>query len=117
MGAKFVDLTPNATTGKYRFGISGTIIRPTSGPVKFVKPATQEELFNRRTNALRYKSILVNPPTTVNEIIMAYRSHPSNDFPMFASWNERSQHFRVMNVDMTKPTKFIITNQGQYIFG
>jgi hypothetical protein len=119
MGATYSDVGPGETRGHFRYGLNGTIV-PESQRGKLVKTAraaTEEELFNRKTNALHYKSILNNPVVTVNEIVMAYRSHASPLFPMFALWNKDARHFRVINtVDMT-PTTNIITNQGNYGHG
>jgi hypothetical protein len=116
MGTKYVDTSnPTDARAKIRYGVTGTIIRE-KGSIG--KPATETELFDRKTNALRYKSILDNMKTTVNEVVIAYRVHAKKDFPMFSLWNKAAQHYRVILVgDKVLPTEWIITNTGEQIHG
>src|SRR5207237_1996466 len=81
MGTVYVDTsTRESSPGKFRYGITGTIIRKKGGTGS---SATKKELDARRTNALRYKSILEDDVASVNEVVMAYRQHESALFPMY----------------------------------
>ena len=116
MGSTFQNAPLPGQPERFRYGLDGTIIgeNQRGRAVKIGAPATAEELFNRKTNALRYKSILVNPVTTVNEIALAYRQHASPLFPMFTQWNQAAQHFRVYDTNTMTPIAVAITNQGVY---
>jgi hypothetical protein len=117
MGATWADFSaPDAVKPKVRYGTRGTIIR-TAGQ-HFGYPATQQELENRVTLALRYKSILPTMATKVNEIIVAFRHHANPDFPMFTFWKEGKQQFEVQNVGArVEATGFVVTNNGNYLHG
>jgi hypothetical protein len=68
----------------------------------------------RRINTLQYKRILAAGITTVNEVVMAYRAHESEIFPMFACWNEEGGYYTVVDWRDLEPTGKIITNNGVY---
>lgn len=115
MGTRYVDVSdPGASEGQFHYGITGTIIREKGQ--RFGLPATPEELKARRTNALHYKSIIDAMLTLVNEVVMAYRSHASRHFPMFAQWDDARQHFRVVDVESGGYTGWIITNRGDHLY-
>jgi hypothetical protein len=116
MGTRYVDIAPeSADKSKFRYGITGTIIRdrPKEGEIVIGKPATPNELDARKTNALIYKSILDAMVVSVNEIVIAYRSHASRDFPMFTKRD--NDLFRVVNPDTAEPTGWVIADaDGAY---
>jgi hypothetical protein len=110
MGTVYVDVsTGRFAPGKFRYGITGTIIRAkgTTG-----QDATAEELAARRTNALKYKSILDDDLASVNEVVIAYRKHESSLFPMFGKW-DGSSGYNVVN-DALKPSGHYISDKGEY---
>ena len=119
MGATFEDTKPGGPEGNFRYGLTGTIIGEDQRGklIKVGRPATAEELFNRKTNALHYKNILINPVVSVNEIVMAYRHHASPLFPMFAQWDKWLRYFRVIDTNTMKPTAYKIGNDGVYAAG
>lgn len=116
MGATFKDINPAGQIPKFRYGFEGTIIgEETRGKaVKIGRAATDEELEARKTNALNYKTILLNPVVTVNEIIVAFRSHASPLFPFFALRQGLKKSYPVLDSHTFKETNFIITNNGEY---
>ncbi len=121
MGTTYQDVSRlGAEEGKIRYGITGTIIKTKEGEKKSsAVTATEQELKDRKTNALKYKSILdavfLPGEKIVNEVVMAYRSHNSHQFPMFGQWIKAKKFFRVLNSDTLQPTGPVITNSGQYL--
>lgn len=109
MGTKYVDVS-QTDEPNIQYGITGTIIRERGTIGKAAKP---DELANRTHNALNYKSILEEMVTTVNEIVMVYRSHPSPLFPMFACWSEVDKIYFVLDVNL-EPTGMSVTDSGVY---
>ena len=101
-----------------RYGITGTIIKvmPDGKDTK-AYDASEQEIKDRRTNALRYKSILdaVFLPNSkiVNEVVMAYRSHASPLFPLFGEWDKVRRFYRVLDSNTLKPSGPVITNEGK----
>ncbi len=116
MGTKYVDISdPKDKEGSFRYGVTGTVIR-TKGAIG--TKATDEELFNRKTNALRYKSILNNTVVSVNEIVVAYRVHAKKEFPMFTVWDDVKKNYRVILVgDKVVSTDQVVTDSGDLQHG
>lgn len=116
MGTKYVDVSnpeDPKSQAKFRYGVTGTIIRQKGG---IGLKASEQEIKARRSNALRYKSILESEITKVNEVVMAYRAHASSTFPMFAIWMEdpKEHHFLVVNPDTGGGTGMVVTDGGKY---
>ncbi|WP_321470587.1 hypothetical protein [uncultured Paludibaculum sp.] len=120
MGTTYRDMSqPGSDQGKIRYGVTGTVIKRGEGQKSKASDATEQELKDRRSNALKYKRILnviFNPgEKIVNEIVMAYRSHSAPQFPMFAQWDKPRRFFRLIDSDTLQPTGPVITNTGQYL--
>jgi hypothetical protein len=121
MGTTYRDVSRlGAEEGKIRYGIVGTIIKTKEGEQKSkAQPATEQELKDRKSNALKYKSILdaifLPGEKIVNEVVMAYRSHNSPHFPMFAQWDKDRRFFRVVDSDTLQTSGPVIMNSGQYL--
>lgn len=110
MGTSFVDISdPSAKEGKFRYGITGTIIRRKGG---IGVAAKESELAARRTNALQYTNILKEGITRVNEVVMAYREHASKDFPMFAEL-DKGGFYNILDVETLTPTGKTLSNDGK----
>lgn len=110
MGTSFVDISdPNAKEGKFRYGITGTIIRRKGG---IGVAAKESELAARRTNALQYTNILKEGITRVNEVVLAYRNHASKDFPMFAEW-DKGGFYNILDTETLTPTGKTLSNDGK----
>jgi hypothetical protein len=104
MGTSFSDVSEEGGPDKFSYGSTGTIIRMKGG---LAKPATETELKARGTNALEYKSVLDAGVTTVNEIVMSYRSHASKDFPMYARWDATNKRFHILDANLAALGRYI----------
>lgn len=107
MHTPYVDVSdPTAEHGKFRYGITGTLLDATK-PIGFRK-AMAADIEARRRAAYSYKSILNSPKTGggfhVNEIVIAYRAHESLIFPMFAKWDDNTKTFEVATKNKQKFT-------------
>ncbi|MDT8914949.1 hypothetical protein [Amycolatopsis sp. PS_44_ISF1] len=79
-----------------RYGVTGRAHR--KGEEETM--ADETDLAARRTNALEHSVILKDGAVQkVNEIVMAYRSHDSARFPLFARWNADKKQFDVIDPD------------------
>ena len=93
MGASFADVSgPDAPEGDFRYGLTGRIQRPGS---RLGTAASQAELVKRRTNTMTY-SQMVNT-ASVNEVVLAYRSHASGDFPQYAIRESKDAPFPLVD--------------------
>ncbi len=109
MGCKFVDISkPDDKHGKFRYGITGTIIRDN---MRIGRKASQEELDHRKIAARKYKGILarLDGKKIVNEIVVAYRAHASPFFPMFGVWDEKEEGY---HIEAKNGEKMFVTNKG-----
>jgi hypothetical protein len=110
MGTVYVDEAPaTATDGVFTYGVTGTVIRKHGDRARAINPA---DLAERRRGALTYRSVATAGITKVNEVVMAYRQHASEQFPMFGRWDDARGHFDVVSADLT-PTGRVISNMGQ----
>ncbi len=113
MGTTFNDVSEEGGPDKFRYGATGTIIRKKGG---LGAPATETELKARKTNALEYKKILQAGITNVNEVVVAYRSHASKVFPLYARWDETNKLFHVLDSNLV-PRGVQITDDGHVQLG
>jgi hypothetical protein len=113
MGTTFNDLSKEGGPDTFKYGATGTIIRKKGG---IGVPATEAELKARKTNALEYKKILQAGITTVNEVVVAYRSHASKVFPLYARWDDTNKLFHVVDSNLV-PQGVQITDDGHVQLG
>lgn len=110
MGTVYVDTTTGTEgEGTFRYGLTGTVIRKAGDRARKINNA---DLAERRRGALTYKTVASAGITKVNEVVMAYRQHASDLFPMFARWDDAKGQFSVVTAEL-QPTGKIITNMGQ----
>lgn len=98
MHTTYVDVSdPGAERGKFKYGIGGTLLDSTR-QLGFRK-VKDEDVTARKTNAYGYRRILNSPKKNggfhVNEIVMAYRAHESEIFPIFATWDSGKKIFQM----------------------
>lgn len=89
IGAGLHDISADGTTPKFRYGqkeVLGTDRKPTGVDLE------------RQKKALDYTSILPTSAraTNMNEIVIAYRQHEGNRFPLFAKWNKDKNVFECL---------------------
>lgn len=114
MGTRYVDTQEGSEgEGNFRYGLTGTVIREEGDRARKINVA---DMASREKGALAYKEIATSSITRVNEIVMAYRQHQSELFPMFAAWDANNNDFVVLNEDLT-PTEMTVTNDGKYRAG
>jgi hypothetical protein len=95
---------------KIRYGVTGRAQRKGEDETM----ATETDLAARKTNALEHSVILKDGAVQkVNEIVLAYRSHDSGLFPLFARWNADDKQFDVIDPDKDwAPTGARISDAG-----
>lgn len=111
MGTTLKDTSTEIDKPQFKYGVAGTIIRKEGG---IGMPATATELEARGVNALEYTKILDVGVTTVNEIVMAYRSHASKAFPVYARWD--GTQFHLLDADLN-PKNQILSDTGEITDG
>lgn len=93
-----------------RYGHSGRIRRSVNEV-----PVDDIDIATRRTNALQHNVILgAGAGEVVNEVVMVYREHASELFPVFAKWNQRQARFTVLDRGTEQPAGSSITNAGEW---
>lgn len=93
---------------KIRYGVTGRAQRAKDEEEMM---ADEIDLAARRTNALEHSVILgAGAIQKVNEIVMAYRSHASALFPLFAKWD--GKRFNVLARTSWRPTGAYLTDDG-----
>ncbi len=110
MGTKYVDMSAGNAGTDIHYGESGTIIRYAGGSGM---PARKHEIEARRTNALRYTDILKANKTRANEVVLEYRKHASDKFPLFTELDHDTKRFYILDpVDGFRRTGKYIDNDG-----
>jgi len=95
---------------KIRYGVTGRAQRAKNEEEMM---ADETDLAARRTNALEHNVILgAGAVQKVNEIVMAYRSHASALFPLFAKWD--GKRFNVLARTTWRPTGAYLTDDGEW---
>lgn len=96
---------------KIRYGVTGRTQRKGEDEMM----ANETDLAARKTNALEHSVILgAGAVQKVNEIVLAYRSHASTLFPLFAQWDGDNRRFNVLDRKTQRPTRAYITDRGEW---
>jgi hypothetical protein len=97
---------------KIRYGVTGRAQRAKNEEEVM---ADETDLAARQTNALEHSVILgAGAVQKVNEIVVAYRSHASTLFPLFAKWDGNTKRFTVLARTTWRPTGAYITEGGEW---
>ncbi|MBM7774964.1 hypothetical protein JOD54_005168 [Actinokineospora baliensis] len=109
----FVDDSTGAPAQpQFRYGVTGRVHLRNGDVVG----ADADYLAARRTNALEHSAILGDGATQpVNEIVMVYREHASEVFPLFVKWDEDNKRFNVLKrTNLKETTGDHIDNKGAW---
>ena len=109
MHTRYVDVSKKKEDpASFRYGVTGRVQR---GKGEDEVAADEVDIAARRSNALEHSTILgAGAIQKINEIVMAYRAHESELFPVFAEWDGTANRFWVLDGDL-KPTKSYIDDK------
>ncbi|GAA2996387.1 hypothetical protein [Actinokineospora diospyrosa] len=106
------DTTGPPAPAQFRYGVTGRVHLRNGDVVG----ADESYIAARRTNALEHSKILGDGATQpVNEIVMVYREHASETFPLFVKWDEENKRFNVLKrTNIKETTGAYIDNKGAW---
>ena len=112
MATKLVDMSAQNDGSDIRYGESGSVVRYKGGEEKL---ARLHEIEARRLNALQYFNIFDDVKQMRNEVVVEYRKHASDEFPLFTEIDHTNKRFYVLDSKTFVRTGAYIDNLGNKV--